>query len=125
MDVEGRKKAAVEFLRAAAAGDVRRAAERYLAPGGVHHNMYFPAGWEPLLSAMEAAAKEAPRTALTVKHVLGDGDLVAVHSHVVHRPGERGIAVVHLFRFEGERVAELWDIGVEIPADSPNQDGAF
>jgi hypothetical protein len=29
-----------------------------------------------------------------------EGDLVAVHSRVQHRPDDRGAALVHLFRFE-------------------------
>jgi hypothetical protein len=38
---------------------------------------------------------------------------------------ESGVAVVHIFRFNGDRVVELWDVGQTIPADSPNRDGAF
>jgi predicted SnoaL-like aldol condensation-catalyzing enzyme len=122
---EARKKTAVEFLRQAAAGHARRAAEGVFKPGGVHHNVYFAAGWKPLLEAMDQAAKEAPHSRLEVKHVLCDGDLVAVHSHVVHRKGEPGFAAIHMFRFEGERIAEMWDVGLAIPPDSPNKDGAF
>ena len=35
------------------------------------------------------------------------------------------IAVVHIFRFEQDRVAELWDLGQPIAADSPNENGMF
>jgi len=30
---------------------------------------------------------------------------------------------VHIFRFEGERIAELWDLGQPVPDGSPNEDG--
>jgi predicted SnoaL-like aldol condensation-catalyzing enzyme len=40
-------------------------------------------------------------------------------------PGESGVAVVHIFRFQGDRIAELWDIGQPVPQDSPNQAGMF
>jgi len=99
--------------------------QRVLKPGGVHHNVYFARGWDALLTAMEEAAKEAPNTSLDVKHVLSDGDLVAVHSHVVHKSGDPGFAVVHMFRFEDDRIAEMWDVGISIPPESPNADGAF
>lgn len=125
MDPEARKQAAVDFLHQAAAGRPREAARRLLKPGGRHHNPHFPAGWDALLDAMEEAARGAPQTRLEVQRVLADGDLVAVHSRVVHGPGAPEIAVVHLFRFEGDRVAELWDVGLQVPADSPNVDGAF
>ena len=26
---------------------------------------------------------------------------------------------------EGDRIAELWDVGQEVPADSPNRNGMF
>jgi predicted SnoaL-like aldol condensation-catalyzing enzyme len=124
MTAEEKKKVAVEFLRVAAQGHPREM-QRVLKPDGVHHNIYFPRGWDALLTAMEEAAKEAPNTRVDVKHVLCDGDIVAVHSHVVHKPGEPGFAVVHMFRFEDEKIAEMWDVGLTIPADSPNVDGAF
>jgi hypothetical protein len=39
-------------------------------------------------------------------------------------PEAPGIAVVHIFRFEQDRVAELWDLGQPILKQSPN-DGLF
>ena len=35
------------------------------------------------------------------------------------------LALVHIFRFEGHRVAELWDIGQAAPDNSPNENGMF
>lgn len=66
-----------------------------------------------------------PGKQLTVKNVIGDGDLVAVHSHIVLRPGDSGIAAFHPFRFHGDRIVEMWDCGQPVPEDSPNEDGAF
>ena len=51
--------------------------------------------------------------------------MVAVHSRVWHAPDDRGAALVHLFRFEGDRIAELWDIGQRVPTESPNANGMF
>lgn len=33
--------------------------------------------------------------------------------------------VVHLLRFRGGKIVEIWDCGQPVPADSPNSDGAF
>ena len=41
------------------------------------------------------------------------------------QPGDPGVAVVHVFRFEGDRIAEFWDIGQPVPKDSPNANGMF
>ena len=60
-----------------------------------------------------------------MQHVLEDQDLVAVHSRVEHGPGLPTAGVVHIFRFDGDRIVELWDLGQEAPANSPNAHGMF
>jgi predicted SnoaL-like aldol condensation-catalyzing enzyme len=74
---------------------------------------------------MKENAKANPGKACEVHHVLEDGDLVAVHSHVRHNAKEPGYALVHIFRFDGTKIVELWDIAMQIPAQSPNQSGMF
>jgi predicted SnoaL-like aldol condensation-catalyzing enzyme len=119
-----RKAIAVEFLRLLRTGD-RDGASRLVAPGARHHNAYFAAGMPTLIDAAVQAAKQAPDRSSDVRLVLADGDHVAVHSHVFHQVGHPGVSVVHIFRFEGDRIAELWDVGQPVPADSPNADGMF
>ena len=51
--------------------------------------------------------------------------MVATHSHTVLKPGESELAVVHWFRFEGEKIVELWDLGQPTPKGVVNQDGMF
>jgi predicted SnoaL-like aldol condensation-catalyzing enzyme len=38
---------------------------------------------------------------------------------------EKTMAVMHIFRFEGDKIAELWDFGQEAPKDMPNENGMF
>lgn len=120
-----RKHAATEFLRLVACGEASRAYRLYAAPDFRHHNPYFRGDAQSLLKAMDENAAQHPDKKLEVKRVLQDGDLVAVHGHVRHTPDERGFALVHIFRFSGDRIAELWDIAQEVPADSPNEFGMF
>ena len=56
---------------------------------------------------------------------LEDGDRVAVFSHVKQNPEDRGAAVVHIFRFAGNHIVEMWDLGQQIPDDMPNENGMF
>ena len=35
------------------------------------------------------------------------------------------IAAEHIFRFAGDRIVEMWDVGQEVPASSPNTNGMF
>ncbi len=124
-DIELCKQTAVDFLRLGTAGRVEEAYQKYVDMQGKHHNPFFPAGFASLKKGMIDNHNQFPNKQLTVKHVLGDGDLVAVHSHIVLSPGEQGIATLHLFRFRENKIVELWDFGQPVPADSPNQDGIF
>jgi predicted SnoaL-like aldol condensation-catalyzing enzyme len=119
------KEAAVRFLQLVVANHIDEAYDRYVDMKGKHHNVYFAAGFPALKQAMIDDHAKHPPKQLTVKHVLGDGDLVAVHSRLQRDKTETSIAVVHLFRFEGRKIAEMWDLGMEVPGNSPNKDGAF
>ncbi len=118
------KDLAISFLKLAASGKLDEAYS-YVSSDFRHHNPYFKGDAESLKAGMAEAHKKFPDTTLEVQHVLEEGDLVAVHSRVRHSSDTPEIAVVHLFRFEGSRVAELWDIGIEAPKDSPNENGMF
>ena len=119
------KDMAVSFLRLAGSGKVREAYERYVAENFRHHNAYYRGDRESLLRAMEDNAAKNPNKLLDVKLAIEDGSFVAVHSHVRQHPQDRGAAVIHLFRFEDDRIAELWDVGQALPPESPNQYGMF
>ena len=116
---------AVAFLRMCARGEVRDAYDRHVAAGFVHHNAWFPGDRESLLLAMEQSAAKEPNKAFEPKQVVDGGDRVAVLSHLVRADAGVEIAVVHILRFEGGRIVEMWDVGQEIPKDSPNALGMF
>ncbi len=124
-DIQAYKNGAVEFLQLAVAGRIDEAYERYVNMRGKHHNPYFQAGFGALQAGMIQNHVQFPNEQITVKSVIGEGDRVAVQSHVVLTPGEREVATVHLFRFENGKIVELWDYGQPIPADNPNADGMF
>lgn len=124
-DTQAHKAAAVEFLQMVVSGKIAEAYEKHIDMRGRHHNPFFPAGFSELRKAMMENHLQFPSKQLRVKNVLGDGNLVAVHSRLVLRPGESEMAVVHILRFEEERIVEMWDCGQLVPADSANGDGAF
>ncbi len=116
---------ATEFLRMCARGEVREAYDRYVAPNFVHHNAWFPGDRDSLLRAMEESAAVEPNKSFEPKQVIDGGDRVAVLSHLVRADAATEYAVVHIARFEGGKIVELWDLGQEIPKDSPNARGMF
>ena len=104
---------------------MREAYERFVAPDFKHHNPWFKGDAASLRAGMEEAAAKFPRTPIEFQRVFEDGDQVAVHSKVQHGPSARPVSVVHIFRFKGDRVVELWDIALQQPESSPNQHGLF
>jgi len=123
--MSAKKDAAVGFLTMVAAGKIDEAYERHVGPGLVHHNQHFKGDIASLKQAMKDNHAENPGKVLEVKRSLEDGELVAVHSHIRQSEADGGFAVVHLFRFEGGKVVEMWDVGQAVAADSPNENGVF
>lgn len=118
-----RKEIAISFLRLAASGKAREAFLAHVGPGFRHHNPWFRGDAESLMVAMDENAAQNPEKKLEVLRAIEEGDLIAVHSRVRQRPVELGAVVVHIFRFEGNRITELWDLGQPIPESSPNENG--
>ena len=121
------KDIATSFLKLAASGKVSEAFEKYVSRQDFrHHNPHFAGDAKSLRAAMMEAHQKFPKTTLEVQRVLEGDDVVGVHSRVQHGPDRPPIAVVHIFRFdERNRIAELWDVAIEEPKDSPNENGMF
>lgn len=119
------KEIALQFLKMIEAGNIDDAYQKHAAADGKHHNPFFAAGFPALREGMKENHVQFPNKRIVVKNVIGEDDLVAVHFHVVLNPGDAGIIGVHLFRFQDDKIVELWDCGQPVPDDSPNKDGAF
>ena len=119
------KDAAVSFLEMASTGKVDEAYSKFVGDGFKHHNPYFEGSAEALHAAMKENAIQNPRKAIDVKRVIAEGEFVMVHFLVKHKPDELGAAVMQIFRFENGKIVEMWDLGQEIPEETPNQHGMF
>ena len=119
------KDSAISFLRLVVSGQVREAYSTYVANNFRHHNMSFAGDMESLEKAMDESNAMFPHRTIDMKRALEDGDMVAVHSHVRLKPDEPGFATVHLFRFDGDHIVEMWDVVQPVPDKSPNKNGMF
>ncbi len=120
-----KKDITISFLRLDGSGKASEAYEKYIHPEFRHHNPYFRGDAESLKAGMEENAAKFPNKVFDVQRVLEDGDLVAVHSRIQLAPDMPKMAVVHIFRFEGDQITELWDVGQQAPKESPNENGLF
>ena len=119
------KDTAIAFLTRVVAGDVRGAYERHVGDGFRHHNPYFPGDAESLTKGMEEDEARNPGKRLDVQVAVQEGDYVAVHSRLRRAADDAGFAVVHIFRFEQGRIAEMWDVVQAVPREIVNKNGMF
>lgn len=126
-----RRNIAVEFFQLVGSGKFKEGL-KFFTPGCKTHNPYISGSMDALTDGMIAANNDMnvqrSETDFIVKHVLVDGDLVAVHTQLLRsksNPGKGGLRQVHLFRFEGYIIAEYWDITQQIVESMPNAGGAF
>ena len=125
MSTSDYKQMASDFLMLASKGKAREAFSKYVGKDFKHHNIYFKGDGESLMTAMEDNAKKNPDKIFEIKRALQENDLVTIHSHVRQKPGDPGAAVVHIFRFENNKIAELWDLGQAVPLETVNENGIF
>lgn len=88
-------------------------------------NAYFKGDGHTLMTAMEESARNNPNKIFEIQRALEDADLVAVHSRVQQTKNDLEIAVIHIFRFDKDKIVELWDFGQAIPTDTVNENGMF
>jgi predicted SnoaL-like aldol condensation-catalyzing enzyme len=129
-----RKDIAVEFLNLTGAGRPKDGL-LFFDPDCTTHNPYTAGGINELIDAMIAVQKQGSDGImkgskadfkLTIRQVIADGDLVAVHTQLANsNPRDGGLRQVHLFRFRGDKIVEYWDITQVVPENAPNAVGAF
>jgi len=101
------------------------AIDAYVGPEYHEHDPDFPDGVAGLKAGLGTYFGQFPQATLTPKRVIAEGDLVAVHSHYVDTPGERGRAVLDLFRVRDGKIVEHWDAVQDVPETSANGNTMF
>lgn len=119
------KTAAIHFLEQTAVGKVTEAFDLYVGPDFRHHNLSFKGDAASLKAAMLESAAYLPEKKLEIQFAVQEDNRVAVYSKVTISPGEPGVALVHFFRFEDTKIAELWDLAQAPPEEIVNENGLF
>jgi predicted SnoaL-like aldol condensation-catalyzing enzyme len=98
------------------------AAAKYIGATYRQHNPGAADGPEPFVACF---LKAFPKLRVTFKRMVAEGELVALHSHFVRDPGDRGLAVMDIFRLEGGKLVEHWDVLQEVPPAAANPNTMF
>ena len=104
---------------------VRAAFETWVDPGYIQHNPLAATGRQAAIDFLEPFFANNPEVSYSIKRIIADGNLVAVHSSGKFAAGDRGIAVVDILRVQGCRIMEHWDVVQPVPEKSANPNGMF
>jgi len=101
------------------------AVDDHIAQEYIQHSSLAEPGIDGLKSWLRRSRVDSPEVRQTLHHLFADGDHVFGHTHVVRWPGDRGFAVMDLYRIEDGRIKEHWDVLQEIPEEPVNPTPMF
>ena len=114
-----------EFLTLCSKGESRKAFKLHVDKNFKHHNPYFKGDANSLMIAMEEGSKTTPNKIFEVKNIIEDKNLVSVHSYIQQAENNMEIAVVHILKFNKDKIVEAWDIIQPFPENIVNENGMF
>ncbi|NNK63038.1 MAG: SnoaL-like domain-containing protein [Gemmatimonadetes bacterium] len=117
-DIERNKRSAVDFYRMAYEGNPTEAVRRFVGAEYIQHNPDVADGPDGFVEYFERMAKEYPEKDIAFKRIVGEGDLVALHTHQTW-PGGEEYVTMDFFRFDDDgKIVEHWDAIQKVPDHS-------
>jgi predicted SnoaL-like aldol condensation-catalyzing enzyme len=123
--LETNKKTVQAFYDAAINKRDFDAASKLVGTRYVQHNPLIADGLEGLEAFLGFLQEQFPSLRAEIKRMFADDDYVIVHTHGVREPGQRGSAIVDIFKLEDGKIIEHWDVIQPIPENAANQNGMF
>jgi predicted SnoaL-like aldol condensation-catalyzing enzyme len=122
---ETNKQVVLDFYEKALNQKDFEAAARHFGPRYIQHNPLAADGIEGFKKFIEFRREKFPNAKSVIKRALVDGDFVILHVHAIREPGERGVAIIDIFRLENGKIVEHWDVIQPIPEKAANDNGMF
>ncbi len=101
------------------------AAFRHLAERYIQHDPEVADGRQGLREFFDLMQRQYPKFRVQIKRVFVEGDMVAVHVRSFDGPTRNGEAGVDIFRLEGGKIVEHWDVIQPIPDSLPHSNTMF
>lgn len=101
------------------------AAIALMGPTYTQHNPRIADGKEGFRQFISAFKQKYPESHSKIVRVFAEGDYVILHVHMVREPGTRGEAVMDIFRLDGGKIVEHWDVPQQIPDNIPHANTMF
>ena len=118
------KEKAAAFLTDVAADRVEEAYLLYVADDFVHHNQYFKSDRQSLMDGMIESNKKFPDKKLTIHRIIAELPFVVVHARVWLSEDMEAL-LIHIFRFDGGKIAQMWEASQMIDKNMANERGVF
>jgi len=100
--------------------------ERYATPNFVEHSADITGGTrQATIAFLEDLIRRFPAPKWDVVRSAAEGELVFLHVHVTPAPGERGVAIVEIFRVQNHKIVEHWDVIQAVPEKPGNANSMF
>lgn len=103
---------------------VRDAFDRFVSNDYVQHNPGLADGPDAAVEMLEPMFSR-PGAHFDIKRILVDGNLAAIHLFGSGDPETSGAAVVDLYRLEGGKIVEHWDVIQPVPETAANPHPMF
>jgi predicted SnoaL-like aldol condensation-catalyzing enzyme len=101
------------------------AAQKYIGEEYRQHNPKVADGVEPFVQFISGMQKKHPALTVAISHTLAEGDLVAVHVHLMREANDPGQAIMELFRLKRGKIVEHWDVVQPVPATTISGNSMF
>ena len=93
------------------------AVDRYLHPDYIQHDWDVPPGRDGFREYFKHVFEMFPHFRVDLKHILEDGDMLAVRGYGVTDPGKIEVLVVDTYRVENGLLAEHWGTVQPLPPE--------
>ena len=103
---------------------VREAFERHVSADYIQHNPLAENGREAAISFFEGFLNTSA-TQASVKRMIVENDMVAVHMHLQLGGNSPGFAVMDVWRIDDGKIVEHWDVIQEVPEETANGNSMF
>jgi predicted SnoaL-like aldol condensation-catalyzing enzyme len=102
-----------------------KVAEDIVAENYIQHNPHFPTGRAAFIEILAKRFKQNPEAHARIVRSATHGDLVYLHTHSLSQPGDRGRAIVNIFRVSDGKIVEHWDVVQPVPEKAANDNTMF
>lgn len=96
----------------------------YLTSNYIQHDPEMEDGVEGMRKMVDKVKRTREGSHYRFLRIVAEGDYVVLHYSFGFPDGPKEVAF-SIFRFEGDKLAEHWDAGMEVPTSMPHGNGVF